>query len=37
MLSIEFAARRNFLFDARCGAKDFFDKLKGPLGKRSFF
>ena len=26
---MEIAASRNFLFDARCGAKDFFDKLKG--------
>ena len=27
------AARRNPLFYARCGAKDFFDKLKGsPKG-----
>ena len=25
---MEIAAHRNFLFYARCGAKDFFDKLK---------
>ncbi len=30
------AARRNPLFYARCGAKNFFDKLKGRR-KASFF
>ena len=28
---MEIAAHRNFLFYTRCGAKDFFDKLKRLL------
>jgi len=30
------AAHRNFLFDARCGAKDFFDKLMGAYNAPIF-
>ncbi len=33
---MKIAVYRNFLFDARCGAEDFFDKIK-RTHKASFF
>ena len=33
---MKIAAHRNFLFDARSGAKVFFDKLKRPFGRFYF-
>ena len=33
---MEIAVHRNFLFDARCGAKDFFEKQKTPAEWRVF-
>ncbi len=33
---MEIAVHRNFLFDARCGAKDFFEKQKTPAVWRVF-
>ena len=33
---MEIAVYRNFLFYARCGAKDFFDKLSPAAMRRGF-
>ena len=33
---MEIAVYRNFLFDTRCGAKDFFDKLMGAYNAPIF-